>query len=158
MSFDLTKQRLLSSKERVNRFIDQNIFQWAMETILLPAQSSIEESISFNAAQGLALEKTGFMKVELTWDLTDERGAPIHFYLEEGTGPHTIEAKGKIKGGSDVLHWKSTVGEDMFAVTVEHPGSTKHKGLVHKIEEERRPILIEKIIREVNNHMQVSKI
>lgn len=158
MSFDLTKQRLLSSKERADRYIDQNIFQWAVETVLLPGQTSIEEAISFNAAKALSLEKTGFLKLDLVWDLTDDKGQQISFFLELGTGPHKIERKTKGGGGADSLHWKSTVGKDIFAVSVNHPGSKKHVGLVAKIKEERMPILMAKVIRETNNFLQVSKI
>ena len=163
MSLDLTKQRLLSARERAGRFADQNIFQWAMETVLLPAQTNIEESISFNAARALSLEKTGFLKLNLVWDLTDDKGAPIHFYLEFGTDPHTIEPKGKSSGGSDVLVWKGlsggfVIGEKIYAARVEHPGSKKHVGLVQGIKDERMPMLQEKLIREVNNYLQVTKI
>ena len=70
MSLDLTKQRLQSAKNRIDTYIDQNIFQWAMETVLLPARSDIENSINNRAAEALKLEKTGWMKVDLVWDLT----------------------------------------------------------------------------------------
>lgn len=154
MSLELTKQRLLSARDRVNRYIDRNLRTWAMEKIYLPAQTDISNSISERAAQGLKLEKTGFMRVDLTWELRGENNEPIHYYLEYGTRPHEIKAKGKLYGGADALHWKSTSGKDMFARVVKHPGSTKYVGLVQGIKEERMPDLIKKVISETQNYME----
>ena len=120
---------------------------WAMETILLPAR-----------AEALRLEKTGFMKVDLVWDLRSEEGAPLHFYLEYGTGPHIIRAKGKEHGGADALHWTGPSGESRFAKVVQHPGSQKHVGLVDGIKEERLPALRERIISETQNRMEIDSI
>ena len=64
MSLNLTKQRLTSSKARIDKFIDQNIMIWATELILLPGQTNIAASISPKASSGLKLEKTGLMKVD----------------------------------------------------------------------------------------------
>ena len=158
MSLELTKQRLQSAKDRVDKLIDNNLVIWATETILLPAQNDITNSISPKAAQGLSLEKTGFKKVDLVWDLTDDKGAPIHYYLEFGTGPHKIEAKGKIFGGADSLHWKGPTGKDVFAKIVNHPGSTKHKGLIQTIKDERLPALKERIISETHHNLEISSL
>ncbi len=57
MSFDLTKQRLQSAKNRIDNHIDQNIVLWATETVLLPGQTDIANSISQRAADALSLEK-----------------------------------------------------------------------------------------------------
>jgi|TARA_R110000824_G_scaffold101894_3_gene241922 hypothetical protein len=158
MSLDLTKQRLQSAKYRINTYIDQNIMNWAMETILLPARTDLENSINNRAAEALRLEKTGFMKVDLVWDLRSEEGAPLHFYLEYGTGPHIIRAKGKEHGGADALHWTGPSGESRFAKVVQHPGSQKHVGLVDGIKEERLPALRERIISETQNRMEIDSI
>jgi hypothetical protein len=158
MSLDLTKQRLSTSKDRVNTFIDQNIWNWAMETILLPARADITNSINQRAAQALSLEKTGFMKIELVWDLRGENNEPLHFFLEFGTDEHTILPKGKEHGGADVLHWKTTSGGDAFAGKVEHPGSKKHVGLVQGIKNERMPDLKAKIVSETQNWLELNKI
>ena len=158
MSFDLTKQRLQSAKDRVNRFIDQNIMQWAMETVLLPARANIEQSINIRAAEALTLQKSGYMKVDLVWNLRSEDGAPLHYYLEFGTGPHQIRAKGREHGGADALHWTGPSGESRFAKVVQHPGSKKHVGLVDGIKEERMPALRERIISETQNRMETDAI
>jgi hypothetical protein len=158
MSLDLTKQRLSTSKDRVNRFIDQNIRTWAMETILLPARVDIANSISQRAAQALTLEKTGFMKVDLVWDLRGDDNEPLHFFLEFGTDAHKIRAKGKLFGGADSLHWITTSGRDAFAKEVNHPGSKKHVGLVQGIKNERLPDLKAKIISETQNWLEINKI
>ena len=158
MSLELTKQRLQTTKERVDRYIDQNIRTWAMEEVLLPAKVDLANSISQKAAEALSLEKTGFMKVDLVWDLRGENNEPIHFYLEFGTGPHIIEPKGKIFGGADALHWKSTAGKNVFAKIVRHPGSKKHVGLVQRIKDERMPALQHKILVETQNWLEVNKI
>jgi len=159
MSLDLTKQRLQSSKDRVFRFVDQNILLWGMEEILLPGQNDIRNSINERASQGLRLEKTGPIKVELTWELYGEDGAPLHFYLEFGTDPHIIEPKKE--GGW--LKWKGpsggfVIGKDIFAKKVNHPGSKKHVGMVETISKERTPNLIARIIKEVSSKMEIDKI
>ena len=74
MGLDLTKQRLLSSRDRVIRYIDQHIMLWAIEEVLLPAKNDLQNSISAKAAEALSLEKTGLMKVDLKWDLKGEIG------------------------------------------------------------------------------------
>lgn len=158
MSFDITKQRLLSAKSRVDTFIDQNILLWATEEVLLPAQTDVANSISQHAAEALSLEKSGFMKVDLTWDLRDDEGKPIHFFLEYGTGPHIIRPKGKLFGGADALHWKGPTGKDVFARIVRHTGSTKHKGLIDTIKNERMPALQQRIIAETQNKIEVDSI
>jgi hypothetical protein len=158
LSLDLTKQRLQSAKDRVDRFIDQNIMQWGMETVLLPARTDLEKSINIRAADALTLEKSGFMKIDLVWDLRSEDGAPLHFFLEYGTRPHTIEAKGKEHGGADALHWTGPSGESRFAKVVRHPGSQKHVGIVDGIKEERLPALQERIISETENRMEIDAI
>ena len=158
MSLDLTKQRLSSAEERVNRFIDQNLLLWATEEILLPGQTDIASSVSQRASEALTLEKSGFMKVDLKWDFRSEEGAPIHFFLEYGTRPHRIEAKGKDNGGADALHWTGPSGESRFAKVVQHPGSQKHVGLVDGIKEERLPALRERIISETQNRMEIDSI
>ena len=158
MSLNLTKQRITSAKGRVDKYIDQNILTWATEEILLPGHTDIQKSVSSAAAEGLKLEKTGFMKIDLTWEYyVDDK--PVHFYLEHGTRPHTIRAKGKDNGGADVLHWKGpsggfVIGDDHFATEVHHPG-TQPKKLVEGIKEERLPRLQERVIREVNNFMEI---
>jgi hypothetical protein len=158
MSLDLTKQRLQSAKDRINVFIDQNLILWATQTVLLPAQTDIENSINYRAAEALSLEKSGFMKINLKWDLRSEEGAPVHFFLEYGTRPHIIRAKGREHGGADALHWTGPSGESRFAKVVQHPGSQKHVGLVEGIKEERMPALKEKIISETQNFMEINAI
>ena len=127
MVLEITEQRLLSTKARVDRYIDQNLMEWATEEILLPGQTDISRSVNEKASQGLALEKSGFMKIDLTWEYIVD-GNPVHFYLEYGTRPHVIQAKGKSSGGADWLHWKGpsggfVIGQDHFAKRVNHPGT-----------------------------------
>ena len=161
MSLDIAEQRLSSAKDRIRRYIDQNIMIWATEEVLLPGQSDIAASVSQRASDGLSLEKSGFMKVELVWDFRGDDNQPIHFYLEYGTKPHRIEAKGKMGGGADWLHWKGpsggfVIGKDHFAKMVQHPG-TEPKMLVHGIRDERTPALEKRIASEVQNHLEIDK-
>ena len=157
MSLDLTKQRLFSIETRVTKYIDQNIIQWATEEILLPGQTDIANSVSQRASEALSLEKTGFMKVDLVWDFRNEEGAPIHFFLEFGTRPHEIRAKGKDNGGADALHWTGPSGESRFAKVVQHPG-TQARELISQIKEERIPDLRRRIIDETQNYMELESI
>ena len=157
MSLDLTKQRLYSIETRVNKYIDQNIVQWATEEILLPGQTDIANSVSQRASEALSLEKTGFMKVDLVWDFRNEEGAPIHFFLEYGTRPHEIRAKGKDNGGVDALHWTGPSGESRYAKVVQHPG-TQARELISQIKEERIPDLRRRIVDETQNYMELEAI
>ena len=157
MSLDLTKQRLFSIETRVTKYIDQNIMQWATEEILLPGQTDIANSVSQRAAEALSLEKSGFMKVDLVWDFRNEEGAPIHFFLEFGTRPHEIRAKGRDHGGADALHWTGPSGESRFAKVVQHPG-TQARELISQIKEERAPDLRQRIIDETQRFMETSSI
>ena len=157
MSLDLTKQRLFSIETRVTKYIDQNIMQWATEEILLPGQTDIANSVSQRAAEALSLEKSGFMKVDLVWDFRNEEGAPIHFFLEFGTRPHEIRAKGKDHGGADALHWTGPSGESRFAKVVQHPG-TQARELISQIKEERVPDLRRRIVDETQNYMELEAI
>jgi len=157
MSLDLTKQRLYSIEIRVNNFIDQNIVQWATEEILLPGQIDIANSVSQRASEALSIEKTGFMKVDLKWDFRSEEGAPIHFFLEYGTRPHEIRAKGRDNGGADALHWTGPSGESRYAKVVQHPG-TQSRELISQIKEERIPDLRRRIIDETQNYMELEAI
>ena len=161
MSLDIAEQRLSSAKDRIRRYIDQNIMIWATEEMLLPGQTDIAASVSQRASQGLSLEKSGFMKVELVWDFRGDDNQPIHFYLEYGTKPHRIEAKGKMGGGADWLHWKGpsggfVIGKHHFAKMVRHPG-TEPKMLIHGIRDERLPALEKRIASEVQNHLEIDK-
>ena len=157
MSLDLTKQRLFSIETRVTKYIDQNIMQWATEEILLPGQTDIANSVSQRASEALSLEKTGFMKVDLVWDFRSEEGAPVHFFLEYGTRPHEIRAKGREHGGADALHWTGPSGESRFAKVVQHPG-TQARELISQIKEERVPDLKRRIVDETQNFMELESI
>tara|TARA_R110002073_G_scaffold11365_1_gene52033 strand:+ start:89 stop:562 length:474 start_codon:yes stop_codon:yes gene_type:complete len=157
MSLDLTKQRLFSIETRVTKYIDQNIIQWATEEILLPGQTDIANSVSQRASEALSLEKTGFMKVDLVWDFRNEEGAPIHFFLEYGTRPHEIRAKGKDNGGADALHWTGPSGESRYAKVVQHPG-TQARELISQIKEERIPDLRRRIVDETQSYMELESI
>jgi hypothetical protein len=157
MSLDLTKQRLFSIETRVTKYIDQNIIQWATEEILLPGQTDIANSVSQRASEALSLEKTGFMKVDLVWDFRNEEGAPIHFFLEYGTRPHEIRAKGKDNGGADALHWTGPSGESRYAKVVQHPG-TQARELISQIKEERIPDLRRRIVDETQSYMELEAI
>jgi hypothetical protein len=158
MSLDLTKQRLQSAKNRIDTHIDQNIMLWATETILLPGQTDIANNISQRAADALSLEKSGFMKVDLVWNFRNEEGAPIHFFLEYGTRPHEIRAKGRENGGADALHWTDTAsGESRYAKVVQHPG-TQSRELIAQIKEERTPDLRQRIIDETQRFMEINSV
>ncbi len=155
MVLELTEQRLQSAKDRVDRFIDDNLLMWTTEEVLLPGQQDMLDSgLSEKAAFGLSLEKTGFKKIDLVWRHFDDEGKPIHFFIEFDTRPHTIEAKGRLTGGADALHWVGPSGKDVFAKIVQHPG-TKGKGLVSTIHKERMPSLERRIINETTNRMEI---
>ena len=152
---EFTISRLKQTRERINSYIDRNIVDWAENEILLPAQDDLlQAGLSQDALNGLHIEKTGYMKVSLTWQYIKE-GKPIHFYIEYDTRPHWIEAKGKIHGGSDYLSWVGKGGRRVFAKKVFHTGTTG-KNLVHNAVNEYKPFLKQRIITETNNYIQVN--
>ncbi len=157
MVLELTEQRLKSSKDRVDRFISENLITWATEEMLLPGQGDIVASgLSEAAARALTLEKTGMLTFDLVWDYIKD-GKRIHFFIEFDTAPHRIEAKGKLFGGADYLHWEGPSGKDIFAKIVQHPG-TKGKGLIATIRKERLPQLKTRIISETENRMEIESL
>ena len=97
------------------------------------------------------------MKVDLVWDFRSEEGAPVHFFLEYGTRPHEIRAKGREHGGADALHWTGPSGEGRFAKVVQHPG-TQARELISQIKEERVPDLRQRIIDETQKFMEINSI
>lgn len=150
--------RLNSAKTRSDKFIDQNLLDWATETILLPIRDNmIKSGLSQNAANALTLEKKGSLKVDLVWDYRDAEGNPLHFFIEEDTSPHVIEAKGKISGGADALRWQGAGGGFIFRKRVQHPG-TKGKHLVRQGWEETRPFLISRIAAETTNKVEIDRL
>jgi len=162
MCLDLTKQRLESAVRRVETFIDQNLSTWGTEEVLLPAQTDLANSISEKAARALSIDKSGWMKLDLVWDLRGVNNEPLHFYLEFGTDAHKIRPKGKEYGGANVLHWKGpsggfVIGGDNFAMEVNHPGSKKHDGIIEVIKNERMPDLQKRITEETNNRTDVDR-
>lgn len=152
-----TITRLKFSQERVHKFIDRNIFEWADQEILQPARDDmLKAGLSQEAANGLKLEKTGFMRVSLVWEYRKE-GKPIHFYIEYDTRPHWIYPKGKMHDGSDLLSWIGKDGRRVFARRVWHTGTTG-KMLVHNAAKEYTPFLKNRIINETNEYLQVHKL
>lgn len=152
-----TIARLKLAKERTNKYIDRNIFEWAEQEILQPAKDDmLKAGLSQNAADGLRLEKTGFMRVSLIWEYRKD-GKPIHFYIEYDTRPHQILPRGKTSGGSDWLTWIGANGRRRFAKRVYHTGTTG-KYLVHNAVKEYSPFLKQRVIEETNNFMQVNQL
>lgn len=67
----------------------------------------------------------------------------VALYLEHGTQPHVIRAKGKENGGADALFWRGAVHP---VVEVHHPGTPAHfmvRGNIAKI----RELLVTNIIQ-----------
>jgi len=158
MSFQLTRLRLNSSKNRTDKFIDQNILDWATTTVLQTIRDNMLKSgLSQNAANALSIEKKGFMAVELVWDYRGPNGEPLHFFIEEDTRPHEIRAKGQIAGGADVLRWRGAGGGFVFAKSVQHPG-TKGKHLVKQGWEETKENLAARVREETSNKMEIEQL
>ena len=153
----LTIARLKASRDRVNTFIDRNIVDWAETEMLSPAREDLlQAGLSQDAASGLNIRKTGFMKISMTWEYV-KNGLPIQNYIEYDTKSHWIYAKGKITGGSDFLSWVGKNGRRVYAKKVFHPGTTG-KHLVRNAVTEYKPFLTQRIITETNNYIQVNKL
>jgi len=152
-----TITRLKFSQERVQKFIDRNIMEWADQEILQPARDDmLKAGLSQQAANGLNLDKTGFMKVSLVWEYIKD-GKPIHFYIEYDTRPHWIYPKGKLHAGADMLSWMGKNGVRVFARRVYHTGTTG-KMLCHNAAKQYTPFLKQRIITETNAYLAVNQL
>lgn len=156
-----TINRLINSKKRINDFIDRNIVDWSEQVILEPTRRlAAEVGLSQSAQNAITIQKTGFMNVQLMWEYFSSDNAPLHQYLENGTDPHDIEAKGKDNGGSDFLHWKDILGNSVFiprGKIVKHPGTDGYQ-ILAKGWEQNRDQLRQRIVEETNNFLEVTKL
>jgi len=158
MTLELTLMRLRDSEDRVNKHIDRNILRIAENTILKTAQNNGRSAgLSERAVQAMKIVKTGFMKVSLIWDYRGPNNEPISKYLENGTLPHQIRAKGKIFGGADMLRWFSEAGTPIFRKEVHHPG-TQGKHIIANSYKEAKPSFTAAISDEVENYLAVHKL
>lgn len=158
MSLDFTRNRLENAPSRINRFIDENLEDWAREEVLRPTQdSALQVGLSQNALNGMDIVKDGFLKVKMIWVFLGPNDVPLHKFLEQGTSPHEIEALGKLFGGADALHWVDKSGKNIFRKKVRHPGF----GGYHLLEngwKNHRENLKRRVIEETNNFLEVNKL
>lgn len=161
MPLDVARLRLLSAKYRIDQMIASNIQQWAEEEILQVAQKICwRNGLSENAISGLYIDaryEGRKVVVDLRWDLEGPNGEPVWKFLDKGTPPHVIEAKGKLFGGSDWLRWYDKQMKPVFRKKVNHPG-TKAMDISGQTRKEGVPNLKKRIIREVNKIIDETRI
>ena len=160
MTFDFTLNRLENADKRRDDFIDEHIVDWS-ETILLSAarKKILQVGLSQAAADGITIEKTGYMKAEMTWEYRGKEDKPLHLWLEKGFGKggYDIEAKGKEYGGKDYLKFKDGKGGNIFRKKVRHPGFFGYH-IMEDSWKENRGLLQRRIIEESNNFYEVNKL
>lgn len=158
MTLELTEQRLSSARDRVNKYIDQNILRWAEDEILQRAQKlAYGEGLSDKAIGSMSIEKSGFMKVTFVWDYRGPNNEPLHTFINYGFDPHIIRAKGKIVGGADALRWFAEGGRPIFRKEVHHPGFYG-RHIVERAIPEGKENLRQRIVNETENYIQVNKL
>lgn len=158
ISLDIARLRLGDAKFRIDKFIDQNIVQWAEEELLQRAQKiGWSHGLSENAIGAMFVEKVGFKAVDLVWDYRGPHDEPIHLFIEEDTDAHTIEAKGKFFGGADYLMWRDKMGKPIFRKKVKHPG-TKGKHIIRQAKNEGIPELKNRVNRETQKWIELTKL
>ena len=160
MSLQFVRNRLESSDKRVEQFIDTNIQDWSEQVLLEPAQvKAIQLGLSSNAANGMSIEKIGFMKAIMVWEYRGEKGQPLHKFLENGFGKggYDINAIGKDFGGADFLSWVDKSGKRIFRKKVRHPGFKGYK-IMRTTWEEKKEQLTQRIALEVNNFMEANRL
>jgi len=123
MSLDFTRLRLDNASQRVNRLIDDNIVLWTEQEIADKIRNTARSlGLSERVINAITVEKTGFMKADLVFDLRGPKDEPLDEFLENGFAAHDIEAKGKESGGAESLSWVNEFGNRVFRVRVHHPG------------------------------------
>ncbi len=160
MSLEHTKNRLENAESRRDKFVDQNIVDWAEQMILLPTQKAILQlGLSQNAANAVSIVKTGFMKTKIRWDYLGPEGEPLYLWLENGFGKggYDIEAKGKQHGGKDYMKFKDSSGGNVFRKKVRHPGFFGYQ-VIRKTWDENKDKLKQRIIEETNNFYKVNQL
>lgn len=160
MSLEFAQNRLENSEKRVNKFIDNNLVDWAEEEVLRPAQKkAFEVGLSQNAANGMKIEKDGFMKVKLIWEYRGQNDEPLHLFLEKGFGKggYNIESRGKLFGGADSLSWIDKTGKRIFRHKVRHPGFEGYH-IMENAWKENKPHLKRRVIEEVNNFLEANRL
>ncbi len=122
MSLEMARLRLDNVSQRMWKFIDENLKNWAEEEIIAKIKTDARAlGLSDRVLAAISFEKTGFMTGEIVFDFSVD-GVPVDEFLENGTRPHVIEAKGKDNGGANVLRWLNAAGNPIFRRRVQHPG------------------------------------
>jgi len=154
MSLDITRLRLDSASQRVDRFIDNNIIQWVNEEITEQIKDSVRAlGLSERVVNAITTEKTGFMKADVVFDLRGPNDEPLDEFLEKGFAPHDIVAKGKEQGGADALSWIDQFGTRKFAKRVRHPGFRGYN-FMEQGERQFTPELTRRVEKETSEFMQ----
>ena len=150
--------RLQTARDRVLGFVDENIIQWAEDEILGPTQSiAWGEGLSEHVISTIQIERIGFLKINLVWNLFGPNDEPLGVWLEEGTMPHLIEAKGEENGGANSLMWRDKGGRPIFRKKVKHPGTTG-KHIMKRGWEAGRKAFENRIVRETTAYLKKDKI
>ena len=153
MSLNITKERIKSSKTRIEQYIDNNLLKWAEDTALPKVKSNgFSKGLSSNSVDAITVKKTGFMAVSIVWDLKTDDGKPLDMILEEGTKPHEIEAR-----FAKFLRFFDQQGNPIFRKKVNHPG-TVALNIFKDSKETVESIMDEKISNEVTNYLDTMRI
>ncbi len=153
MSLNITKERIKSSKTRIEQYIDNNLLRWAEDTALPKVKSNgFSKGLSSNSVDAITVKKTGFMAVSIVWDLKTDDGKPLDMILEEGTKPHDIEAR-----FAKFLRFFDQQGNPIFRKKVNHPG-TAALNIFKDSKETVESIMDEKISNEVTNYLDTMRI
>lgn len=157
--FEYTQNRLNNSKNRVDRFIDENLLDWANEELVRPTQKlAQEQGYSEPVIQSIKVEKDGFMKLKFIWDYKGPEGQPIAVFLEKGTKKHKIRAKGKLYGGADFLRFFSKIfNKKIFRLEVNHPGFDGRE-IMKKGYDQNILNLKHRVVVETNNYLMVNRL
>jgi len=157
MSLDFTRLRLDNASQRINRFIDDHIVEWAEEEIAEKIRQTVTSlGLSQRVRDAVGVEKADFTQAEVVFDLQDG-DTDISDLLEKGSRPHEILPKGRDGGGANILRWFSPTGNPIFRRRVQHPGFQGY----HFMEEGVRQNefnLQRRIEREVEEFMQKERL
>lgn len=157
MSLEMARLRLDNVSQRMWKFIDEHIEEWATEEIVEKIKTDARAlGLSNRVLDAITFERTGFMKGEIVFDFTID-GVPVDEFLENGTRPHIIEPKGKDNGGANVLRWLNAAGNPIFRKRVQHPGFSGYH-LIRDGKQKYEGDLQRKLESESENMAQVERL
>lgn len=153
---DIARLRLGDLEFRVDKYIEENLQEWAEFIILdLAQKKAYAKGLSDSVLASMYITMTGPTSFSLIWDYRGPNNEPISLWLEKGTIPHDIPKAGNF--GAKTLTWIGKDGKRVFRRRVKHPG-TKPMWICRDAIKEGKPKLLSYIKKQVENYLRADRI